>query len=148
MEALHTCIERRDVPAAQDVLRDMGREALSEHASWLLLRRARPFDVPVHNTVERRPTMRRIFISATSRDLGSYRRAVRNVLLSQGVLPETHAEAEPLYHRALGIFATVYGVQHPSTQTVTENFQALLAALDWPTAQIAATLRQVLHGEA
>ncbi len=48
VEALHICIERRDVPAAQDVLRDMGREALTEHASWLLLRRARPFDVPVH----------------------------------------------------------------------------------------------------
>ena len=31
--------------------------------------------------------MRRIFISATSQDLGSYRRAVRDVLLSEGVFP-------------------------------------------------------------
>ncbi len=48
IEALQFHLEGEDVPAAQDVLRDMGREALTENAGWLILRRARPFELPVH----------------------------------------------------------------------------------------------------
>jgi hypothetical protein len=33
---------------AQRLLRELGREALSENAQWLILRRTRPFDVVVH----------------------------------------------------------------------------------------------------
>ena len=36
------------------------------------------------------------------------------------------AEAEPLMRRALGIFTASYGPEHPSTQTVQRNLDALL----------------------
>ncbi len=45
--------------------------------------------------------MRRIFISATSRDLGSYRRAVRDVLRRQGVLPEVQEHFPPDYYNVI-----------------------------------------------
>ncbi|MBV8299845.1 MAG: hypothetical protein JO083_09920 [Candidatus Eremiobacteraeota bacterium] len=36
----------QNLPAARDVLRDLGREALIENGDWLLLHRERPIDVP------------------------------------------------------------------------------------------------------
>jgi hypothetical protein len=36
------------VAAAQHVLIATGCEALTEHANWLMLRRARKFELPVH----------------------------------------------------------------------------------------------------
>lgn len=41
-------LARRDTETAQDLLKELGNEALSENAHWLLLRRARPFELPVH----------------------------------------------------------------------------------------------------
>jgi len=44
-------LERRlagkDVPGAQAVLQALGREAIAEHAQWLILRRARPVEVHI-----------------------------------------------------------------------------------------------------
>ena len=48
IDALQLCLKRRDVAAAQRVLRETGCEALTENASWLILRRARRFELPVH----------------------------------------------------------------------------------------------------
>jgi Tetratricopeptide repeat len=38
-------------------------------------------------------------------------------------------EAEPLYQRALAIFERVLGRDHPRTQTVRENYAALLRTM-------------------
>jgi hypothetical protein len=38
----------QQIEQAQRLLRELGREALSENAQWLILRRTRPFDVVVH----------------------------------------------------------------------------------------------------
>jgi hypothetical protein len=48
IEALQTCLDGGDVASAQRVLVEMGREALTENASWLILRRVRRFELPVH----------------------------------------------------------------------------------------------------
>ena len=48
IDALQLCLQRGDVAAAQRVLRETGCEALTESASWLILRRARRFELPVH----------------------------------------------------------------------------------------------------
>jgi hypothetical protein len=48
IEALQTYLDRGDVAAAQHVLIATGCEALTEHANWLILRRARKFELPVH----------------------------------------------------------------------------------------------------
>jgi hypothetical protein len=48
IEALQTALEGGDVAAAQHVLIATGCEALTEHANWLMLRRARKFELPVH----------------------------------------------------------------------------------------------------
>lgn len=48
VDALQVCLDCNDIAAAQQVLIAMGREALTENASWLILRRARPVDLPVH----------------------------------------------------------------------------------------------------
>ncbi len=41
-------IEAANVEAAQAVIEQLGREALTEHAQWLILRRARPFELLIH----------------------------------------------------------------------------------------------------
>ena len=46
--ALQACVQRGDVAVAQRVLRETGCEALAESASWLILRRARRFELPLH----------------------------------------------------------------------------------------------------
>lgn len=48
IDALQTCLERGNVASSQRVLTEMGREALTENASWLILRRARRVELPVH----------------------------------------------------------------------------------------------------
>jgi len=48
VDALQSFVARGDVASAQGVLLEMGREALTENASWLVLRRARRFELPVH----------------------------------------------------------------------------------------------------
>jgi len=48
IEALQLCLDRGEVASAQRVLMAMGCEALTENASWLILRRARPFELPMH----------------------------------------------------------------------------------------------------
>jgi hypothetical protein len=48
IEALQLCLDRGEVASAQRVLLAMGCEALTENASWLILRRARPFELPMH----------------------------------------------------------------------------------------------------
>lgn len=48
IEALQFWLDHEDVAAAQRVLMATGYEALTENASWLILRRARPFELPVH----------------------------------------------------------------------------------------------------
>jgi hypothetical protein len=48
IEALQACLHRGDVASAQHVLRDMGCEAPTPHAKWLILRRGRKFELPVH----------------------------------------------------------------------------------------------------
>jgi hypothetical protein len=40
-----------------------------------------------------------------------------------------HAEAEPLYTRALRIWEKVLGPEHPNTLTVRENYETLLAEM-------------------
>ena len=47
IDALQLYLKRGDVAAAQGVLRETSREALTENASWLMLRRARRFELPV-----------------------------------------------------------------------------------------------------
>jgi uncharacterized membrane protein len=42
---LRRCLEAGNVEAAQKVVEALGREALTENASWLILRRARPLEV-------------------------------------------------------------------------------------------------------
>ena len=38
----------QDIAAAQEVVRVLGREAITEHAQWLILRRSRPFELLIH----------------------------------------------------------------------------------------------------
>ena len=51
------------------------------------------------------------------------------------------AETEPLYRRALAIFAISVGQEHPNTITARENFRQLLKAMRLAEADIAAKLR-------
>jgi len=45
---LKRLLDQRNVPAAQRLLFELGREALTENANWLVLRRSRPVDMIVH----------------------------------------------------------------------------------------------------
>jgi tetratricopeptide (TPR) repeat protein len=56
-------------------------------------------------------------------------------------------EAEPLMHRALAILlqcGRTTGFEHPHSQTVTENYRGLLAAMGMTQDQVEARLREVL----
>ena len=44
---METHLNNRNVAGAQDVIEELGREALAEHAQWLILRRARPFELHI-----------------------------------------------------------------------------------------------------
>lgn len=43
---LRQALDRRDYDAAQEIMLKLGEEALAENASWLLMHRERPLDVP------------------------------------------------------------------------------------------------------
>ena len=43
----HLDAENLDLPKVQDVLTALGREAIMENAQWLILRRNRPFELPI-----------------------------------------------------------------------------------------------------
>ena len=45
---LKRLFDQRNVPAAQRLLFELGREALTENANWLVLRRSRPVEMIVH----------------------------------------------------------------------------------------------------
>jgi len=45
---LKRLLDQRNVPAAQRLLFELGREALTENANWLVLRRSRPVEMIVH----------------------------------------------------------------------------------------------------
>ena len=48
IDALQLCLKRRGVAATQGVFRETSREAPTDNASWLILRRARWFELQVH----------------------------------------------------------------------------------------------------
>ena len=40
-------LDNNDVERAQKVIEELGNEAIIEHSQWLILRRARPLQVPI-----------------------------------------------------------------------------------------------------
>jgi hypothetical protein len=46
--ALAGRVARDDIAGAQRVVEELGREAIMEHSQWLVLRRSRPLELPVH----------------------------------------------------------------------------------------------------
>jgi hypothetical protein len=44
---LDRLLKRNDIAGAHCLLRELGREALTENANWLVLRRSRPVEMPV-----------------------------------------------------------------------------------------------------